>query len=98
MLALLSWNEEKTFDPNSVSRILISLLKLRRKYIIIRCLVISSRESNLCTLVTRWKTTENNISFTFKMQITGKHLLLLLNIEDSELPLPSTLSRSEIFS
>jgi len=32
------------------------------------------------------------------MQITGKRLLLLLNIQDSELPLPSTLSRSGIFS
>lgn len=62
MLALLSWIEEKIFDLNSVTRILISLLKLRRKYIIIRCSVISSRESNLCKLATRWKTTENNIN------------------------------------
>jgi len=32
MLALFSWIEENIFDLNTVTRILISLLKLRRKY------------------------------------------------------------------
>lgn len=35
MLELFSWNEVNTFDLNSVSRIRISPLKLRRKYIIL---------------------------------------------------------------
>jgi putative exporter of polyketide antibiotics len=39
MFTLLSWNEENIFDLNGLNMILISLLKLQRKYIIIWCSV-----------------------------------------------------------
>jgi hypothetical protein len=73
MFTLLSWNEEKNiFDLKSVNMILISLLKLRRKYIIIRCSVYFQAGSQIFLhLQPDGRQQKIILTCTFKIQITS---------------------------